>query len=177
MTTILATVLIAAAAACHPPAGAVVKRQMIPVTAYYLPSEADGWTGVEMPALAGRTTPRGFWKAVQMNGTGRTARGEWVVIDGPGFREIEAPRGRYGPLRAFETAAAHPSLFPEGTTVCLPEFGGRVMTVTDTGGGLGRAGPLDIFVGDRASFEAWLQSGPTQALVISWRSAESDRLN
>ena len=54
MTTILTTVLIAAAAACHPPAGAVVKRQMIPVTAYYLPSEADGWTGVEMPALAGR---------------------------------------------------------------------------------------------------------------------------
>lgn len=173
----LLTAALIAATPCQPPADAVVTKRNVPLSAYYLPSETDGWTGRSMPALPGRTTPRGFWKAVQMNGTGRTALGEWVVIDGPGFRKIVAPSGRFGPLVALETAAANPALFPPGTIVCLPDYGGLTVKVTDTGGGLGSDGPLDIFVGDRTNYEAWLQSGPKQALVIAWQPADAGRSN
>lgn len=154
---------------CTPPQGTEVARKVVPLTAYYLPSENDGWTGRQMPGLPGTTVPREFWKAVQMNGTGILSDGQFVVIEGTGFKRVQEPMGRWGRLSPFETAAADPLLFQAGTTVCFPDLGGLTIEITDTGGGLTPEGPLDIFVGDKQAYTAWLSKGPEKALTISWK--------
>lgn len=153
---------------CKPPQGAEVTRKVVPLTAYYLPSENDGWSGKQMPGLAGTTVERDFWKAVQMNGTGILSDGRFVVVQETGFKQVTAPMGRWGRLSPFETAAAHSGLFKAGTTVCFPDLGFAV-EVTDTGGGLTPEGPLDIFVGDKQAYTAWLKAGPSEALTLSWK--------
>lgn len=154
---------------CRPPQGAEVARKTVPLTAYYLPSENDGWSGKQMPGLPGTSVQREFWKAVQMNGTGILSDGRFVVIQGTGFRQVTQPRGRWGDLSPYKTAAAHSGLFEAGTTVCFPDLRGLTVEVTDTGGGLGPEGPLDIFVGDKRAYNAWLKAGPSEALTLSWK--------
>lgn len=156
---------------CRPPQGVEVARKVVPLTAYYLPSENDGWSGKQMPGLAGTSVERGFWKAVQMNGTGILSDGRFVVVQetGFGFRQVPKPLGRWGYLSPFRTAAAHSALFKSGTTVCFPDLEGLTVEITDTGGGLTPKGPLDIFVGDKRAYTAWLETGPSEALTLSWK--------
>jgi hypothetical protein len=169
--TIIAGLLVSVALGpCKHPAGTEVKVAVVPITAYYIVSENDYYTGPrqEVPGIAGKTANAAFLKATKLEGTGRMADGTYITRSAGRFLALEAPAGRYGPLTAGQTAAAHENFFEPGTVVCSPVLGWTV-TVTDSGGGLGPEGPLDVFVGDLEAYKEWLATAPKEALVISWK--------
>lgn len=169
-TIIAGLLLTVATGPCGYPAGTEVKVQVVPTTAYYIVSEMD-FSGQPqaIPGIVGKKAKVKFLEAVKLEGTGMLADGTFVTRNDGKFRQIKEPTGRYGKLVPGQTAAANPALFEPGTVVCSPEHGWTV-TITDIGGGLGKHGPLDVFVGDRKSYEEWLATAPKEALVISWKT-------
>lgn len=151
----LALTAVLAFGPCKPPAGAIIEIKTVPVTGYFIPFEGD----YELREQ--------FLAAVKVEGSGQQRDGTYIARRAGTFVTVREPRGRYGELEAFATAAAHPELFEPGSSVCLPGFG-ITLTITDTGGGLTGEGPLDIFVGTRTAYNDWITTVPNSVQVIAW---------